>query len=468
MARTVTSTLEIHQVYEQFATEMKKLVDFDRVTVDTIDQEAAIFSPEYSSGVELGGREVGKVVPIAGTAVECVFRTGRTLSREDIRAGDRFEYDSDRTDAGLRSHILVPLVARDRTLGLMSLQSRRSGAYGPKEQAILERLADQIAPAVENARLYDAVQQAHNELEPRIEARTEELTRANTSLRESEEQFRRLFEESPFGVALADEEYRIIKVNNAYCQMLGYSEEELSGLSLNDINHPDETEANEALFMKLFRGEIPSYQHEKRRITKAGETIWVRTTTGALRDENGKPLYVLGVVENITDRKLLREQLVQAQKMEVVGQLAGGVAHDFNNLLTPILGFSDLGMDELAADHPAWKYFEQVQGAAERGADVVRRLLLFSRRQIAQPKVVNLNDLVLNTERMLDRLLGEDIALTSSLAPDLGTVKVDPGQMEQVLFNLAINARDAMPGGGKLTIETASVTLDHGFSSDLS
>jgi PAS domain S-box-containing protein len=563
VARIVTSTLDIDQVYERFASEVKKLMDFDRIVITVIDHEAGTYTPTYLYGVEVGGREAKSVVPLGGSIMEQVLRTGRAFRREDMGVGGDLLGDSARVAAGLRSNLSVPLVSKGLITGTIGVYSRHAAAYGPREQAILERLADQIAPAMENARLYESLRQSEatnrafvraipdnmfrvrrdgmyldcvapntedlfdpsidyvgrtvseilpGELAQAIMASVEralqtgeiqryeyqtsrqaeirerelrivangpddvliisrnitERKRVEDALRDSEERFRRLFEESPIGVALAGEEYRVIEANNAYCQMLGYTREEMSGLNLADINHPDETEANTALFMKLFNGEIQSYQIEKRHITKDGETIWVRTTTGAIRDETGKPKYVLGVVENVTERKLLQEQLAQAQKMEVVGQLAGGVAHDFNNLLTPILGFSAMGTEELAPDHPARRYFEQVQSAAERGADLVRRLLLFSRRQIAQPRAVNLNDVVVNTEQMLDRLIGEDIELACRLEPDLGKVKADPGQMEQILVNLAVNARDAMPGGGKLTIGTANVTLDPDTDSDFS
>jgi signal transduction histidine kinase len=333
VARIVTSTLDIHQVYQLFAVEMKRLVDFDRLSVQTIDPEAYTFSPTYSFGATVVEWEIGEVVPFAGTALERVFQTGRTLSREDIRTGDSFAHDSARIDAGLRSHILVPLIVRDRVLGTMSLLSHQVGAYGPGEQAILERLAHQIAPAVENTRLYESLQTALDELESRVEARTEELRGAEA-------------------------------------------------------------------------------------------------------------------------------QLVQSQKMEILGQLAGGVAHDFNNLLTPILGFSQLGVDELAPGHPALGHLLQVQGAAERGAALVGQLLSFSRRQTVKPQLVDLNEIVFNTDQMLRRLIGENIDLVFQPVPDLGLVRVDPVQIEQVLVNMAVNARDSMPDGGRLTIEMAKITLD--------
>ena len=172
----------------------------------------------------------------------------------------------------------------------------------------------------------------------------------------------------------------------------------------------------------------------------------------------GEPA-ALVVQRDITGRKQLQERLMQAQKMETMGQLAGGVAHDFNNLLTPIMGYAGMLMQELPPDNPIRDRLGEILSAAERGAIVTRQLLTLSRRQIVCPKVVNLNDLIKNVDKMLRRLIGEDIELVCLPAPDLAMVRVDPGQMEQVLVNMVVNARDVMPRGGKLTIRTANVTV---------
>jgi two-component system cell cycle sensor histidine kinase/response regulator CckA len=167
--------------------------------------------------------------------------------------------------------------------------------------------------------------------------------------------------------------------------------------------------------------------------------------------------------EEVAERKRLEAQFLQAQKMEAVGRLAGGVAHDFNNLLTAILGYADLAMSTLSPDAPVYKDIQEIQNAAQRASGLTRQLLAFSRRQIIAPRVIDLNELVLTLDNMLRRLIGEDIELRMLLAQDLGAVKVDPGQVEQVILNLVVNARDAMPRGGKLTIETGSVTLDDDY-----
>ncbi|MFB3120540.1 MAG: ATP-binding protein, partial [Stenotrophomonas maltophilia] len=260
-------------------------------------------------------RPLHSTMPLAGSQNLEVLTTGRSLVRNDYAKDPRFTADEETANMGLRSSIMVPLWSKSQVIGTLGLRSRRVGAFGPQEQAILERLAHQIAPAVENARLHE-------------------------------------------------------------------------------------------------------------------------------------------------ERVLAEEQLSHAQKMESVGRLAGGVAHDFNNLLTAIMGYSQLSLSEAPPESPISNHLQEIQQATERAADLTNQLLAFSRHQVIEPKVIDLNDLVFNLGKMLRRLIGEDIELVTLPAANLEPVKADPGQIEQVLVNLAVNARDSMPQGGKLIIKTANVTLD--------
>ena len=204
---------------------------------------------------------------------------------------------------------------------------------------------------------------------------------------------------------------------------------------------------------------------------KDGTVLPVLIEDRLLRDENGKITGIRSTFQDITERKraeeekaALQEQLRQSQKIEAIGRLAGGIAHDFNNLLTVIKGYSQLSLVEIKDGSPLKENLEEIKKAAERAADLTRQLLAFSRRQILEMKVLDLNTILGNLDKMLRRLIGEDIELMTLLADDLGRVKTDPGWIEQVIMNLAVNARDAMPNGGKLTIETANVELDEVYA----
>jgi signal transduction histidine kinase/CheY-like chemotaxis protein len=198
--------------------------------------------------------------------------------------------------------------------------------------------------------------------------------------------------------------------------------------------------------------------------TSHHETRWVAAQGQAYTDDRGEPVRMLGVMQDITERKRLESQFLQAQKMEGIGRLAGGVAHDFNNLLTAVLGYIEMAGTKLERDNPAHEYFGSIRHAAERGASLTRQLLGFARRQITEPRVVDLDALVVQMQDLLRRVIGEDVELRIVTARGLGSVRLDPAQFEQVLMNLVINARDAMPNGGTLTIESRNVDLDEHYA----
>jgi two-component system cell cycle sensor histidine kinase/response regulator CckA len=245
--------------------------------------------------------------------------------------------------------------------------------------------------------------------------------------------------------------------------VLGYEPQEVLGggwwrLTWAD---PAEGERERQAVASAARGEVPPSPHSYERT--------IRTRDGAVRamlwrDSTGPEGYLVGVGLDITDRRQLEEQYRQAQKMEAIGQLAGGVAHDFNNLLTAISGYTDLVREDLPPDDPRRQDLDEVQRAADRAAALTRQLLAFGRRQVLQPRVLDVNEIVRGMAKMLHRLIGEDVRLGTKLAGDLPGVRADPGRLEQVIMNLAINARDAMPGGGDLTIETSTVQLSQDYA----
>ncbi len=287
---------------------------------------------------------------------------------------------------------------------------------------------------------------------------------ADTALRDSEERFRATFEQAATGMGHTTLEGRHVRVNQRLCDIVGYTREEMLARTFQDITHPDDLDLDLVAMRQLIANEIPTLSREKRFIHKDGSTVWVDLTVSTMREASGEPKYFLAVIQDITARKQLEGELLHAQRMEGVGQLAGGIAHDFNNLLTVIGGRSQLALAALPGDHPLRRDLELIRTTAQRAAALTRQLLAFSRKQVLQPRVVNPGDLVRGSTNLLKRLIGEDIDLVFVPAPDVGRVRVDPGQLEQVIVNLAVNSRDAMPMGGRLTIETSNVTLDPAYA----
>jgi PAS domain S-box-containing protein len=290
----------------------------------------------------------------------------------------------------------------------------------------------------------------------RAEAERDEL---ELRFHRAQQQLRFVLGSSPavlFTLVVDRDAVRFTWISENVWEMLGFPEEEVLRPDWwTDRLHPDEVERGRAEVRELLvRGRRA---HEFRLRHRDGKYRWVR---GELRLVSGGavgPAEVVGSWSEITERKQLEDQLRQAQKMEAVGQLAGGVAHDFNNLLTIINGYSEIILAQLPGDSPVCQLVREIGQAGELAASLTRQLLAFSRKQVLEPKVVNLNTIVADTERLLRRLIGADVNLSTVLEPALGTVKVDPGQIEQVMMNLAVNARDAMPQGGHLTLETANV-----------
>jgi two-component system cell cycle sensor histidine kinase/response regulator CckA len=264
-----------------------------------------------------------------------------------------------------------------------------------------------------------------------------------------------MFESTAVGIAATDRNGHLLETNSALQAMLGYTEAELRVLSIADVTHPEDLGENRRLLDEVVGGRRDQFQMEKRYVRKDGSIFWGQLTVSAVRDERGRPSFVFGVIVDLGARKELEDQLRHAQKMEVVGKLAGGVAHEFNNLLAIIHNYARFAADEAAPGSAVRDDLDEVLKASDRARHLVRQLLTFSRKEQTSPVVLDLNRVVSETEKLLRRTLGEDVVLRSELDDDLPPTVVDRGQFEQVLMNLAINARDAMPGGGRLSIRTS-------------
>ena len=279
------------------------------------------------------------------------------------------------------------------------------------------------------------------------------------ALRTSEERYRELFENAYDLVFTLDGAGRFTSINYATERALGYPRDEALRLRLTDLVVPEYLEEARRQLADRLAGRPASATYELEVFAKSGRRVNLEVSTRPLL-EGGRPAGVQGIGRDISERRRLEAQLRQSQKMEAVGRLAGGVAHDFNNLLTAISGYSDLILRRLSADDPLRHEVEEIHSAGGRAANLTRQLLAFSRRQVMVPRFLDLNATVAGIERMLRRMIGEDIVFVTRLGTDLGRVRADPSQIEQVLMNLVVNARDAMPTGGQLTLETANATAD--------
>ncbi|HEX3645330.1 MAG TPA: response regulator [Vicinamibacterales bacterium] len=283
------------------------------------------------------------------------------------------------------------------------------------------------------------------------------------ALRASEERFRALVENSSDALFLSDGDGRVTYLSPSSERHLGWTPAQMVGRSIFDYINPGDRDLL-ATRMAETRGHRGRTFVAQLRFHHADGSWRIIEVLGVNRLADPAVAGIVVNVRDITERRRLEEQLRQAQKMEAVGELAGGVAHDFNNLLTGILGYCHLMLEEIPAEHPLRPDLQEIQSAGERAASLTRQLLAFSRRQMLQPQVVDINVLISQLEKLLRRLISADVELVTSLAPDLQPVTVDPASVEQILVNLAVNARDAMAAGGRLTIETANVELDEAYA----
>jgi len=289
-----------------------------------------------------------------------------------------------------------------------------------------------------------------------------ERKKAAESLRQSESGFRSVVEDAPYGIFRCRSDGRIVSANPALQRMLGYEDRE--ELLLKNLAEDVFSSASEFQKLKSLLDDGKEFKDvaiEMKR--RDGAQITLRCSGRSLTDYEGSRSFDV-FAEDVTEKRILERQLQMAAKMEAVGRLSGGIAHDFNNLLGVIIGYSQLFKRKLEPQSPLLEHAEEIEKAGKRAAALTRQLLAFSRQQVLTPAVLNLNDLVTDMVKMLPRLIGEDIAVSTLMASDLGSVKADRGQIEQVIMNLAVNARDAMPEGGKLLIKTSNRALDQAYA----
>jgi two-component system, cell cycle sensor histidine kinase and response regulator CckA len=348
---------------------------------------------------------------------------------------DRGEVARHRKGARSLDWMGVPLKVNGHTFGALVVQTySKNIRYGEAHKEILTFVARQLASAVEIKR---------NEL----------------ALRRSETRYRSLVQSSVYGIYRSSLEGRFLDVNPALITMLGYaSAEEVLLLDPEKDVFAHSEEHTRLIAEFRLSGRLDGIELKWKR--KDGRTITVRISGRAVSNADEPADVLEAIAEDITDRRVLEDQFRQAQKMEAVGRLAGGVAHDFNNLLMVISGYAEVILANLSEDHPLYEKGRAIQSAADRATTLTRQLLAFSRKQLLELKVVDVNAIVSDMERLLRPLIGESVEFVTTLAPDAAHTRADAGQLEQVLMNLVVNAKDAMPGGGKLAIETENIFVD--------
>lgn len=452
-----------HLILEKFCHASRSIIGAKYAAIGVLEKDKQTLRHFLTSGLDVEtAANLG--APITGRGlIAQLLNEGRTIRLRDL--------DGEAEVTGLAAagtqHPLIhsflgaPIATPARLYGWLYLGNKIGAAeFSEEDERIVATVAAQVAVAYENGRRYEEIQRHAEELEQEVAERR----RVEHELRETEAKYRTLVEQLPAitYIVAYKETPLTIYISPQIESLLGFSQAEWladpdlwrqqlhvedRGRVLAEVKQADE--AGEPLNI------------EYRMWSRSGQVLWFRNKSVPVRDETNQIRYVHGLMFDITEQKRLEEQFLQSQKMEAVGRLASGVAHDFNNMLVVITGYSELLLQRDLPDQERLRqYVGEIHKAGERAAALTRQLLAFSRKQILQLEVLDLNEVVINMEKMLRRLIGEDIELITKLTEPLDQVKADLGQLEQVLMNLAINARDAMPDGGTLLIETTIIELD--------
>ncbi len=427
---------------------------FRMAWIGLVDAQTGRISRRAQAGADDATQQIIDQLIACAPPAGCGFtqralETGRPAVCDDIANDPEAEFWREAAlTRGYRTMAAFAILLGDRTIGAFNIYADQPGVFDAQEQRLLQELADDIGFAIG------------------VNDREQERQRAEEQRRVAEDRFRQLADTIQQVFWMSDAHGQLLYVSPAFETIFGRPCDTLSttAASWMDAVHPDDRErVEQAAYLRARHG---GHDEVYRIVRPDGAVRYIRDRAFPLPDETGEIRRLVGTAADVTEQRQLEEQLQQAQKMEIVGRLAGGVAHDFNNLLTVINGMADLVITGLAEANPIRHDVEQIRQAGERAASLTGRLLAVSRRQILKPEIVDLNAIVDGLHDMLHRLVGADITLVLDLAPDLVSVKADPGQIEQVVFNLVVNARDAMPDGGVLTIETCSMQLDAAYAAE--
>ena len=438
VAKDLTETLDVASVGARIVGRVLPLFTARLAIVRMLEPDGSLraIAASGTARVPFGA---GHVLPPGIGLMSMVVTQGQPLWTTDVRTDPRIarsgDYAERLEESSTEAAVAVPLRVQGRIIGVLGISDAAGRVFSPGEIALLQAFADQAALALENARLFA------------------EQQRAEEAVRDAHDRLRAIIEASPLAIVSLDERGLIRTWNRAATNLFGWTEEEMVGRPLPTI--PSDRQAEYEALRAGYRVGQSVTEMETKRQRKDGAVVDVVLSVAPITDAEGRSLGSIGVMADLTQRKQLQAQLVQAQKMEAVGQLAGGIAHDFNNLLTVIGGRSTLLVQRGGLSEATKRDAELISKTAERAAALTRQLLAFSRKQVLEPKPVDLNVLVGGVASMLRRLIGEHIELVIVPGSDLGHVMADPGHVEQVVMNLIVNARDALSDGGMVKIETA-------------
>lgn len=430
------SSSNLLQALQTISHELATTIHADWCGVVTLDhtETSGLLVALYRTDEASTAIPMGTTFPLPKTFIDLLKQTS-AIPITDIAESDVFsEVLSNIDTSGLHaSALLIPITDGTHLLGILAIGTRQPREYSDSDAVLAHRVADQLAGVI-----------------------------ARMDLERTRQQLSMAMEQASEAVAITTPEGRIIYLNNAFERLFGYSQTEILNTIPTSLAPENELEPiNTAL------RDGTHWQGQVNFFRKDGSTFVANVSIMPIRDEQKQAVNFVVTVQDITQQVEMEERLRQSQKMEAVGQLAAGIAHDFNNMLTAINGFSELLLEKIPFGTPQHEYVLQILESGNRATDLVRQLLAFSRKQLIAPKILNLNQKIVDIQQMLRRVIEEHITIQTQLTPDIYPIKMDPAQVEQILVNLAVNAQDAMPDGGILRLETANVLLSKTFTDRL-
>ncbi|HEY5057953.1 MAG TPA: PAS domain S-box protein [Gaiellaceae bacterium] len=426
--------LDLEAVMALIAERALVLTQGDGSVVNLIEGDEAVIRV----GRGIAATFVGTRQPLAGSITRHAADTGRTLLIENAGSDERMN-QALVAAIGERSHICVPFFSGGEVVGSLNVMSTsETEGLGEDDRETLELLGVVLSSAVSAAAEFDAKRR-------QVEALT---------------QFEIVWKHASVGIQIVGLDRRVDAANPAMLAMYGRTLAELGEVVIDELIHPEDAARVREHAARLIAGEYESDTNELAyRLRSEHGEIAVSSSTSLIRDADGTPIFMLGMVEDVTRRNAAEEQLSQSQRIEAIGQLSAGIAHDFNNLLMGVLGYAGLARGEVEEGSRVAGHLTQIEQTAQRAATLTKQLLAFGGRQTLKPREIDVNAFVTETVTMLERVLGEHIEIVTSLDPTFPALLADATQIQQVLLNLALNARDAMPGGGVLTIATEQLTV---------